>query len=163
MWTSHFFHRCNWCHVTDVAPQLYMIVGLGIKLKSMSVRSWRWISLRLPQNPRTAARVLFKRANLSFVLMYVMTDAYGTLRFSVFFLPVFCWLCCHPSTCKNKGIQLHGVLRFDSTVVINVLIDISCLRLLNNILRKFEVYCMNMLLSLPQHVRVNYFANSVST
>jgi len=27
--------------------------------------------------PRIAARVLLKRANLSFVLMYVMTDAYG--------------------------------------------------------------------------------------
>jgi len=27
-----------------------MIVGLGIKLKSMSMRSWRWTSLRLPWN-----------------------------------------------------------------------------------------------------------------
>jgi len=30
----------------------------------------------LPRNPRIAARVLLKRANLSFVLMYVMTDAF---------------------------------------------------------------------------------------
>jgi len=31
----------------DTAPQLYMIVGLGIKLKSMSMRSysWRWTSV----------------------------------------------------------------------------------------------------------------------
>jgi len=28
--------------------------------------------------------------------------------------------------------------------------------------KKFEVYCMNMLLSSPQHLRVNYFANSVT-
>jgi len=34
------------------------------------------------------------RANLSFVLMYVMTDAYSSLRFSAIFLPVFCLLCC---------------------------------------------------------------------
>jgi len=26
----------------------YMIVGLGFKLKSMSVRTWRWTSLHLP-------------------------------------------------------------------------------------------------------------------
>ena len=62
-----------------------MTVGLGIKLKSMSVRSWRWTSLRLPQNPHIAARVLRKRANLSFVFMYIMTDAYGSLHFSAIF------------------------------------------------------------------------------
>ena len=59
-----------------------MTVGQGIKLKSVSVRSWRWTSLRLPRNPRIAARVLLERANLSFVLSYVMTDACGSLRFS---------------------------------------------------------------------------------
>jgi len=31
------------------AIQLYVTVGLRIKLKSMSVRSWRWTSLRLPR------------------------------------------------------------------------------------------------------------------
>jgi len=64
-----------------------MTVGLGIKLKSMSVRSWRWrwTSLRLPRNPHIAARVLLKKANRSFVLIYVMTDAYGSLRFSAIF------------------------------------------------------------------------------
>jgi len=51
----------------------------------MSVTSWRWTSLRLPRNPRIAARVLLKRANLSFVLTYVMTDAYGSLCFSAIF------------------------------------------------------------------------------
>ena len=49
-----------------------------------------------------------------------------------------------------------------TTLVINVLIDVSCLRLNNQILQKFKVYRMNMLLSLPQHLRVNYFANSVT-
>jgi len=61
----------------------FMIVGLGIRLKSISVRSWRWTSLRLPRNPRIAARVLLKSANLSFVLMYVMTDANGSLGHSM--------------------------------------------------------------------------------
>jgi len=54
--------------------QLYMIVGLGIKLKSMSMMSWRWTSLCLPWNPRIAAKVLPKRANLSFVLPCVCYD-----------------------------------------------------------------------------------------
>jgi len=46
-----------------------MIVGLvGIKLKSMSVRSWRWTLIRLPRNPHIAVRVLLKRANPTFVL-----------------------------------------------------------------------------------------------
>jgi len=49
---------------------------------SMFVRSWRWTSLRLLRNPRIGARVLLKRANLSFVLVNVMTDVYGSLRFS---------------------------------------------------------------------------------
>jgi len=80
--TNHLFHKYNWCHVIDTIIQLYMIVGLGIKLKSMSVRSWRWTSLSLPQNPCIAARVLLKRPNLSFVLM---TDAYGSLRFPAIF------------------------------------------------------------------------------
>jgi len=35
-------------------------VGLGIRLQSMSVRSWRWTSLRLPRNPRIAARISSK-------------------------------------------------------------------------------------------------------
>ena len=51
----------------------------------MSVRSCRSASLRLPRNPRIAARVLLKRANLSFVFMNVMTDAYDSLRFSAIF------------------------------------------------------------------------------
>jgi len=39
-----------------------------------------------------------------------------------------------------------------------VLINISN----NQLLQTFEVYCMNMLLSLPQHLGENYFANSVT-
>jgi len=63
-----------------------MIVGLGIKLKTMSVRCWRWTSLRLPRNPRIATRVIVKRANPSLVLVYVMTDAYDSLR-----VPAILW------------------------------------------------------------------------
>ena len=82
MWTNHLFHRYNWCHVIDIniIVQLCMMVGPGIKLKSMSVRSWRWTSLHLPWNPCIAVRVLLKRANLSSVLVHIMTDAYGCLR-----------------------------------------------------------------------------------
>ena len=94
MSTTYLFHKCNWCHVIDTIVQLYVTVGLGMKLKSTSVRSWRWISLRLPRNPRIAARMLLKRANMSFVLMYVMTDAYGPCVFQLFFLPAFCLVCC---------------------------------------------------------------------
>jgi len=41
--------------------------------------------------------------------------------------------------------KLYDIRRFDSTVVINVLINLSCLRLNNQLLYKLEVYCMNML------------------
>jgi len=72
-----------------------MIVGLGIRLKSMSVRSWRWTSLRLPQNPRIATRVLLNRANLSFVPVCMWWQTHmAPCVFQLFFLPVFCWLCC---------------------------------------------------------------------
>jgi len=37
MQTTHLFHKCNWCHVIDTVIQLYVTVGLGIRLKSMSV------------------------------------------------------------------------------------------------------------------------------
>jgi len=37
----------HWCHVIDTVIQLYMILGLRIKLKSMSVSSWRWCWVRL--------------------------------------------------------------------------------------------------------------------
>jgi len=51
--------------------------------------------------------------------------------------------------------QLYDSLRFRSTIYINVLISMSCLRFNNQILQKFEAYCMNMLLGLPQHLGVN--------
>jgi len=50
LWSSHLFHKCNWWHVIDTILQLYMVAVLGIKLKSISVRSWRWTSLCLPQS-----------------------------------------------------------------------------------------------------------------
>ena len=110
MQTTHSFHKCNWCHVIDTIVQLYVTVGLGIKLKSMSVRSWRWTSLRLPRNPRIAARVLLKRANLSFVLMYFMTDAYGSLRFSAIFSASLFFTLLHsgaipPVVVKTRGLN----------------------------------------------------------
>jgi len=55
-------------------------------------RGGQWTSFRLPRNPGIAARVLLKRANLSFVLTYVMTDSHSSLHVSAIFLPVFCWL-----------------------------------------------------------------------
>jgi len=111
MQTTHLFHKCNRCHVIDTVVQLYVTVGLGIKLmKSMSVRSWRWTSLRLPRNPRIAARVLLKRANLSFVLMYVMTDAYGSLHFSAIFSASLLFTLLHsgailPVVVKTSGLN----------------------------------------------------------
>jgi len=39
MYTTHLFHKYNWCHDIDTVVQLYVTVGLGIKRKSMSVRS----------------------------------------------------------------------------------------------------------------------------
>ena len=124
MWTNHLFHKYNWCHVIDTVVQLYMIVGLGIRLKSMSVRSWRWTSLCLPRNPRIAARVLLNKANLSFVLMYVMTDAYGSKHFSAIFsaslLTVAFW--CHPSTCEDKWIEWRLLYVNHSLVVLILLL-----------------------------------------
>jgi len=105
--SGHFFYKYNWCHVIDTILQLYTIVDQGIELKSVSMRSWRWTSLRLPRNPRIAARVLLKRANLSFVLMYVMTDAYWLPAFfNYFFRQSFVdsgafW--CHRTTFKTRA------------------------------------------------------------
>jgi len=126
MQTTHLFHKCNWCHVIDTVVQLYVTVGLGIKLKSKSVRFWRWTSLRLPRNPRIAAMV-YLRANLSFVLMYVMTDAYGSLRFSAIFsaslLFTLLHFWCHPSSCcEDKGIEWRLPYVIHSLVVFILLL-----------------------------------------
>ena len=65
----------------------------------------------MPQNPRIAARVLLKRANLSFVLMYVMTDAYGSLRFSAIFSASLLFTLLHdsgaipPVVVKTRGLN----------------------------------------------------------
>ena len=74
------------------------------------MRSWRWTSLRLPRNPRIAARVLLEKANLSFVLMYVMTDAYGSLRFSAIFSASLLFTLLHsgaipPVVVKTRGLN----------------------------------------------------------
>jgi len=81
----HLLHKYDWRHVTHTIIQLYMIVSLGIKLKSISVRSWRSASLHLSRKPRMTARLLLKRANLRFVLMQVMPEAYGSLCFLAIF------------------------------------------------------------------------------
>ena len=48
MWSIYLLHtKYNWHHVIHIILQLYMIVDLGPKLKSMSVRSWRWTLLHL--------------------------------------------------------------------------------------------------------------------
>ena len=54
MCINYLFDKCNRCHVIDTVVQIYMTVGLGIRLKSTSVRSGggQWTSLRLPRNPR---------------------------------------------------------------------------------------------------------------
>jgi len=52
--------------------------------------------------------------------------------------------------------QLCDVVRFDSTMVIYVLTNISSPKLNN---QKFQsIECMNMLLGQTQHLRLNYFA-----
>jgi len=38
---STYCTKYNWHHVIHIIFQLYMILDLGIKLKSMSVKSWR--------------------------------------------------------------------------------------------------------------------------
>ena len=107
---NHLFHRHNWCHVINTIIQLYMIMGFGIKLKSMSVRSWRWTLLRLPWNPCIAARVILKRATeLCSYVCYNRSMHMAPYVFQLFFCQSFVdsvafW--CHPSTCcEDKGIE----------------------------------------------------------
>jgi len=54
--------------------------------------------------------------------------------------------------------QLYDVLRFDSIVVIYVLINIISKVKQQNILKFRSIECMNMHLGKPQHLRLNYFA-----
>jgi len=109
MQTTHLFHKYNWCHVIDIVVQLYVTVGLGIKLKSMSVRSWRWTSLCLLRNLHIAARALLKRANLSFVLTYVMTNAYGSLRFSAIFSASLLFTLLHSGAIPQVVVKTRGL------------------------------------------------------
>jgi len=73
---------------------IIQLVGLRIKLKSMSLMFWRCTSLRLPRNPHIAARVLLKRAIwvLSLCMWWQMHMI--PCVFQLFFLPVLCWFCC---------------------------------------------------------------------
>jgi len=83
--------------------QLYMIVGLGIRLESMSVRSWRWTSLRLPRNPRIAARVRAQSQLIgdffcgSYWVLYRLHEQEDWLTFTNFSVTCAvycCFLCC---------------------------------------------------------------------
>jgi len=87
-----------------------MIVGLGInKLKSMSVRSWKCTSLRLPQSSFCSEGAPQK--GKSDLCLYVCYDRciWLPVVFSYFFCQSFVdtvafW--CHPSTCcEDKGIE----------------------------------------------------------
>ena len=75
---------------------------------SMFVRSWRWTSLRLLRNPRIGARVLLKRANLSFVLVNVMTDVYGSLRFSAIFSASLLFTLLHSGAIPPVVVKTRG-------------------------------------------------------
>jgi len=87
-----------------------VIVGLGIKLKSMSVRSWLEVDITsFASKSSYCSKGAPQKANLSLALVYVMTDAYGFLCFLAIFSAtlvdsVAFW--CHPSACcKDKGIE----------------------------------------------------------
>jgi len=86
-----------------------MVVGLRIKLKSMSVRSWRWTSLCLPRNPRILARVFLKNASLSFVIICVMTDAYGSLHFSAIFSTSLLLTLLHSGAIPTLVVKTRGL------------------------------------------------------
>jgi len=99
------FHKYNWCHVIDTVIQLYMTVGLEIRLKSMSVRSSLEVDITsfasksschskgAPQKGKSELCV-YMHILLSMIDMLLPT-------FINNFLPVFCWLCCIlvPSLC----------------------------------------------------------------
>jgi len=51
----------------------------------------------------------------------------------------------------------YHILRFVSTIFNNVLINISRLTFSNQFLQKFEVCCMNILLSVLQHLKGELF------
>ena len=84
----YLLHKCNWCHVIDTVLQLYIIVSLGIKPKSMSVRSWRWTNIA------SFAAILVLQQGCSWkgqiwalflCILWVMTHVYGSVRFSAIF------------------------------------------------------------------------------
>jgi len=85
---NHILHKYDWRHVIDTIIHLHMIVGLGIKLNSMLVRSWRWTLLCWPRKPCIAAMVLLRKANLSFVHKENCKPAIKTALF--FLLRHFC-------------------------------------------------------------------------
>jgi len=60
----------------------------------------------------------------------------------------------------HKVFQLYDVLSFDSTEVIDLLIDISFPKLNNQIFSFRSIECMNMFLGQPQHLKLNYFADA---
>jgi len=94
-----------------------IVVVLRIKLKSMSMRmrSWRWTSLCLPWNLHIAEMCSSKKQIWALSLIAYMLCMSWQMHmapcvFQLFFLPVFCWIWGHLSTCcKDKGKTLVGV------------------------------------------------------
>jgi len=83
-----------------------------------------WTSLRLPRNHRITARVLLKRANLSFVHTYVMTDAYGSLHFSAIFSASLLLTLLHSGAIPPVAVRTKG-LNEDFSMSITLLLYLS--------------------------------------
>jgi len=89
MWTNHLSsHKYNWCHVIDTIIQLYIIAGLRIKLKSIIPCPWgprgghHFVCLKI----LVLQGGCFSQGQIwALSLMYVVTDAYGSLCFSAIF------------------------------------------------------------------------------
>ena len=94
MWTSYLFHKCNRCHVIDTVVQLFMTVGLGSRLKSMSVslvggHHFVCLEILVLQQGCSSKEQIWA---LSLCMLGQVHMALCV--FQLFFLPVFCWLCC---------------------------------------------------------------------
>jgi len=93
-------------------------MGVGIKLKSMSVsvRSWRCTYTSFASKASLYCRKGTPQKGKSELCSNVSHDrciCMAPYIFQLFFQPVVCWLWCHPTICwKDKGIEwrlLHNV------------------------------------------------------
>jgi len=91
----------------------------------LEVDIYFYLLLRFLQNPYIAARLLLNRANQSFVLMYIMTRWSWQMHmvpyvFQLFFLPIFCWLCCilvHILQCGDSPHTVAYNIEFVAAIV----------------------------------------------